>query len=392
MVVFGTRPEAVKLAPVIQELRRSPLFTPVVVVSAQHRRMLDQVLDVFGIIPDADLQVIQPDQSLTDITVTALARLSPLLARVRPDALLVQGDTTTTFVAALSGYYHRVPVVHLEAGLRTFDPYSPFPEEMNRRLTSQLAALHLAPTATARRHLLAEGVPASQVVVTGNTVIDALLWAVAQRAPWGPELELLEEDGRPILLVTAHRRESWADGMARIGQAVAEIARIEPGILVVFSLHLNPVVRAAVLPALEGLPNVAVVEPVDYLVFARLMARAHVILTDSGGVQEEGPSLGKPVLVMRDHTERPEALASGTARLVGTDVEGIVAAVRDLLHDEAAYAALAKAVNPYGDGRASPRTVAALAHFFGLAERPADFVALSPAQDGGDDAAGQPPA
>ncbi len=373
MVVFGTRPEAVKLAPVIQELGRSPWFRAVVAVTAQHRGMLDQVLDAFGIVADADLDLIQPGQSLTDITVRALAGLTPLVGRERPEALLVQGDTTTTVAAALAGFYHRVPVAHLEAGLRTFDRYSPFPEEMNRRLTTQLATLHLAPTSTARQHLLAEGVAREAVVVTGNTVIDALLWAVAQDAPWSPELGVLEDDHRRVLLVTAHRRESWGPAMTGIGRAVAEIARAEPGVLVVFSLHLNPVVRDALRPALAGLANVLVVEPVAYPVFARLMARAHIVLTDSGGIQEEAPSLGKPVLVMREKTERPEALASGTARLVGTSPERIVDAVRRLLHDQTEYRALASAVNPYGDGRASARTVAALAHLFGLGDRPEEF-------------------
>lgn len=391
MVVFGTRPEAIKLAPVILELQRSPLFSTVVVVTAQHREMLDQVLHVFGITPDADLDVIQPGQSLTDITVRALAGLSPLVAHHRPDAILVQGDTTTTFAAALSGFYHRVPVVHLEAGLRTFDRYSPFPEEINRRLTSQLATLHLAPTSTAMGHLRAEGVPAERIVVTGNTVIDALLWAAARDVAWGEQLRRLEDDDRLVLLVTAHRRESWGDGMKRIGQAVAEIGRSEPTLLVIFCLHLNPVVRDAVLPAIEGLANVLVVEPLTYILFARLMARSHVILTDSGGIQEEGPSLGKPVLVMREHTERPEAIHSGTARLVGTDVDGIVSAVRGLLHDGEAYAAMAQAVNPYGDGHASTRTVSALAHLFSLADRPADF-SPGPAAQGVPAGPDQPPA
>jgi UDP-N-acetylglucosamine 2-epimerase (non-hydrolysing) len=310
--------------------------------------------------------------------VRALTGLSPVVAGSRPDAIVVQGDTTTTFAAALSGFYHHVPVVHVEAGLRTFDRSSPFPEEINRRLTTQLATVHLAPTSTARAHLLAEGVPAERVVVTGNTVIDALLWAVGRDAAWGPELQRLDDDPRRVLLVTAHRRESWGEGMARIGRAVAEIARAEPDLLVVFCLHLNPVVRDTVLQAVAGLANVLVVEPVPYVIFARLMARAHVILTDSGGIQEEGPSLGKPVLVMRDKTERPEALASGTARLVGTDVDRIVAAVRELLHDRDAYDKLAQAVNPYGDGQASARTVAALAHLFGLGDRPADFDPSAP--------------
>jgi UDP-N-acetylglucosamine 2-epimerase (non-hydrolysing) len=374
MVVFGTRPEAIKLAPVVRDLEASPLFDPVVVVTAQHRTMLDQVLDTFAIVPDEDLDVIEPEQTLTDITVRALARLTPVVARVRPDAVVVQGDTTTTFAAALSGFYSRVPVVHVEAGLRTGDPYAPFPEEINRRLTTQLASLHLAPTPAARDRLLAAAVSAADIVVTGNTVIDALRWAVrAAPGASGPQWEELERDPRRVLLVTAHRRESWGASMAAIGRAVAEIARTEPDLLVVLPVHLNPAVRASLLPAVRELANVVVTEPLAYVPFARLMARSHVILTDSGGIQEEGPSLGKPVLVMRDTTERPEAVAAGTAELVGTDASRIVAKVRSLLHDEGAYAAMAGRVNPYGDGRASARTVAALAWLLGEGPRPDDF-------------------
>lgn len=373
MVVFGTRPEAIKLAPVILRLRASPVLEPVVVVTAQHRTMLDQVLDAFGIVPVADLDVIEPRQSLTDITVRAVARLSPMIAEDRPDLVLVQGDTTTTFVAALCAYYHQIPVAHLEAGLRTFDPYAPYPEEMNRRLTTQLAALHLAPTPTGRRHLLAEGIAASRIVVTGNTVIDALLWAASRQVPWSPELKGLDGDRRRVVLVTAHRRESWGEGMGSIARAVAAVARSEPDVLVVVSLHRNPVVREAVVPVIEHLGNVLLVEHQAYPVFARLMARAHLILTDSGGIQEEAPSLGKPVLVMRDKTERPEAVASGTAKLVGTDEHRIVAEVRGLLHDDRTHVARASRVNPYGDGRASERAVGALEHLLGLGDRPDDF-------------------
>jgi len=373
MVVFGTRPEAIKLAPVIHHLRQSGILSPIVVVTAQHRGMLDQVLDVFGIEPDVDLDLLRPGQSLTDITTRAVGGISEILAGAQPDALLVQGDTTTTFAAALSGYYHRIPVAHLEAGLRTFDRFSPFPEEMNRRLTTRLATLHLAPTPTARYHLTDEGVSAADIVVTGNTVVDALLWAVAQDAPWTPDLARLDGDRRRVLLVTAHRRESWGPAMACIGRAVADIARAEPDLLVVFSLHLNPIVRDALTPVLEGVPNIVLVEPVPYTVFARLMARAYVILTDSGGIQEECPTLGKPVLVMREKTERPEAIVRGTARLVGTDSERIVGAVLGLLHDDDAYAALARGQNPYGDGHASRRTTEAIAHLLGLGPRPADF-------------------
>lgn len=374
MVVFGTRPEAIKLAPVVQALHRSKSYDCRVVVTAQHRSMLDQVLDLFGITPDIDLNVIEPRQTLSRLTVNALAGLTPVVEDVAPDALIVQGDTTTTFVAALAGFYNRVPIVHLEAGLRTNDRYSPYPEEVNRRLTTRLAALHLAPTPQARRNLETEAVTRDSIVVTGNTVIDALHWAVAQRAPYGdPRLEELDHHDRPVLLVTAHRRESWGPPMVGIGRALATLARREPDLVVVLPVHRNPVVREALLPPLSGLDNVRVVEPMAYGGFARLMARSHLILTDSGGVQEEGPSLGKPVLVMRDTTERPEAVAAGTARLVGTDTDAVVAAVERLLHDRASYRAMATAVNPYGDGRATDRTVAALDHFLTGAARPRDF-------------------
>jgi UDP-N-acetylglucosamine 2-epimerase (non-hydrolysing) len=293
---------------------------------------------------------------------------------VRPDAVVVQGDTTTTFVGALAAFYQGLPVVHVEAGLRTGDPTSPFPEEMNRRLTSQLTTLHLAPTQTSKENLLREGVAADRVFVTGNTVIDALLWTVDRRVAYGdPVLDDIDRHPGPVLVVTAHRRESWAVGMASIGKAIAEIAREAPDLVVVFPIHKNPVVRDAIVPEVEGLTNVRIIEPLAYGGFARLMQRATVILTDSGGIQEEGPSLGKPVLVMRDTTERPEAVAAGTARLVGTDRAVIVAEVLRLLRDPAAYDAMANAVNPYGDGRAAYRTIGALSHLLLGGPPPAEF-------------------
>jgi UDP-N-acetylglucosamine 2-epimerase (non-hydrolysing) len=367
MLVFGTRPEAIKMAPVVQRLGCVSWAEPVVVVTGQHRHILDQVLELFGIQVDYDLNIIQPAQTLTDVTVRALGGLVPVLAEVDPDLVVVQGDTTTSFAGALAGFYRQVPVVHLEAGLRTGDIDSPYPEEMNRRLTAQLTALHLAPTPASRVNLLREGVDPGAVVVTGNTVIDALHWTVSRRIPYtDPVLARLDDDPRPVLLVTAHRRESWGAPMAAIGAALADLARAEPDLLVVFPIHPNPLVRGAILPAVVGLDNVRVVEPLPYGEFARLMDRASVVLTDSGGVQEEAPSLGKPVLVMRDTTERPEAVAAGTARLVGTGRDEIVATVRRLLHDPAAYQAMATAVNPYGDGRAAARTRDAMARFLGL--------------------------
>jgi UDP-N-acetylglucosamine 2-epimerase (non-hydrolysing) len=293
--------------------------------------------------------------------------------------VVVQGDTTTVFAAALAAFYEKIPVAHLEAGLRTGDPHSPYPEEINRQMATRLAALHLAPTATSRANLLAERVDPASVVVTGNTVIDALLWTVRQPAGLGEPrygdqaLDRLDRDDGPVLLVTAHRRESWGEPLRAVGRALSRIAGAHPGLRIAFPIHRNPVVRDAIIPAIAGLPNVIVTEPLPYAGFARLMNRSTVILTDSGGVQEEGPSLGKPVLVLRDTTERPEAISAGTVRLVGTDEDQIVADVGRLLTDIAAHAAMANAINPYGDGRAAERAVAALAHFFRLGPPAEEF-------------------
>jgi len=384
MVVFGTRPEAIKVAPLIQALAAAPWSRPVVAVTAQHRRILDQVLDLFTIRPNYDLDIMRSGQTLTDVTVGALDGLGPVLADAGPDLVVVQGDTTTTFAAALAAFYRQIPVVHLEAGLRTGDVLSPYPEEMNRRLTSQLASLHLAPTPTARASLLAEGVKPDSVVVTGNTVIDALHWTVGRRVPYrDQELAALDTDPRKVLLVTAHRRESWGEPMTAIGAALADLARSEPDLLIVLPIHPNPRVRQALLPAVTGLDNVLVVEPLAYGEFARLLNRATIVLTDSGGVQEEAPSLGKPVLVMRDTTERPEAVAAGTARLVGTDHDQILAGVRRLLHDPAQYAAMANAVNPYGDGQAAERSCQAIAQFLGLDATVREFTPADPPRPAG---------
>jgi UDP-N-acetylglucosamine 2-epimerase (non-hydrolysing) len=366
MFVYGTRPEAVKLAPVIRALRGSPTFDPLVVVTAQHRSMLDQVNEFFGIEPDCDLGIMEEAQTLADLTIRAMRGLDPLMERERPDAVVVQGDTTSTFVGALAAFYHRIPVVHVEAGLRTFDPHAPFPEEINRQLTTRLADLHLAPTPACRQNLMDDGVAPQAIVVTGNTVIDALLWAVEQHAPYGDAaLDRLDDDERPVLLVTAHRRESWGPAMQGIGRALGRIAELEPDLTVVVPMHLNPAVRAALLPRLNGKGNVIVTDPLPYGGFCRLMNRATLLLTDSGGLQEEAPSLGKPVLVMRDTTERGEGIDCGTARLVGTDEERVVESVVSLLHDHKAYRRMANAVNPYGDGHAARRSLEALERFFG---------------------------
>jgi len=376
LVAYGTRPEAIKVAPLVAALERSAHLAPIVAVTGQHRSMLDQVNQLFGITPDHDLDILTERQTLTDITVRALTGMSGVLAVERPDAVVVQGDTTTCFAAALAAFYARVPVVHLEAGLRTGDVGNPFPEEANRRLTSRLTALHLAPTQTSRANLLAEGVPDHVIAVTGNTVIDALVEIVA-RAPAIENADLRALARPRRLLVTAHRRESWGEPMARVGRALGRLAARYPDVDIVLPAHLNPAVREVLLPPLRGLRNVLVTDPLSYGDFAQALAASDVVLTDSGGVQEEAPSLGKPVLVMRETTERPEAVAAGTVRLVGTDEDTIVAEVSRLLDDAAAYRAMAHAVNPYGDGRAAERSVQAIEHFFGLGPRPEPFAATS---------------
>jgi UDP-N-acetylglucosamine 2-epimerase (non-hydrolysing) len=373
MPVYGTRPEAIKMAPIIERLGSSSLDV-VVAVTGQHREMLDQVNRLFGIEPEHDLDIIRPGQSLSALTARTLERMTPVLDAVRPDAVVVQGDTTSAFAASLAAFYHGVPVFHVEAGLRTANPVNPFPEEMNRRLTGRIAALHLAPTATSRDNLLREGVSPETVVVTGNSVIDALLTTVARGEELAhPALGRVGVDGRRTVLVTAHRRESWGEPLERVAAAIATLARRHPDVDLVLPLHANPLVRETILPAVDGLSNVVVTDPLPYGDFSRLIALSDVVLTDSGGVQEEAPSLGKPVLVMRENTERPEAVDAGTVRLVGTSHDVIVDAVSGLLDDPSAYAAMANAVNPYGDGRAADRTVAAFEHHFGLAERIDEF-------------------
>jgi UDP-N-acetylglucosamine 2-epimerase (non-hydrolysing) len=357
LVAFGTRPEAIKMAPVVHRLReREGEFEPIVCVTAQHRELLDQVLDLFEIAPDHDLDIMTERQSLTRVTVRALEGLSPVIEDESPAAVLVQGDTTTTFVAALAAFYHRVPVGHVEAGLRSDDKYQPYPEEINRRLGSVVAEWHFAPTGLARRRLLAEDVDDDYIFVTGNTVIDALYEAVEKEYefPAGPVADALAS-GRRIVLMTAHRRENWGEPMRGIFHAVRTLVERFDDIHVLFSVHPNPAVREDAEQILAGAERVELLEPVDYLPFVKLMDRATLLLTDSGGLQEEGPALGKPVLVMRNVTERPEAVDAGTARLVGTDAERIVEQVSLLLTDGAEYASMAKAANPFGDGHAAER-------------------------------------
>lgn len=380
MVIYGTRPEAIKMAPLVLALDRDDRFQVQVVVTGQHREMLDQVNSTFGIVPHHDLDVHTAGQTLTDITIRTLRGLSTALEEFAPDAVLVQGDTSTTFVAALAAFYAGIPVIHTEAGLRTGDIYSPFPEEINRRLTSQLAALHLAPTWASRENLVRENVDPNTIYVTGNSVIDALHFTVSTRPQIAdPQLSALLAQGHKMVLVTAHRRESWGHPLRRIGSALARLAMRYPDHDFVFPAHRNPLVREAILPAVAHCPNVVVTEPLPYPEFCALLERSHLLLSDSGGVQEEGPSLGKPVLVMRDTTERPEAVTAGTVRLVGTDEERIVDAVSTLLDDEKAYELMARAVNPYGDGRAAPRTVQAIARYFGVGPEVDEFRDSAPA-------------
>lgn len=362
------------MAPIIAALHKSPDFDCVVTVTGQHREMLDQVNELFGIVPDHDLDILRPGQSLSAIMTRTMDGLEKLFSDSKPDAVIVQGDTTTSTAAAIAAFYHGIPVVHVEAGLRSGDLYSPFPEEANRKMTSQISALHLAPTSTSRANLLAEGINAADIVVTGNTVIDALLATVEKKIPFSdPVLEELAASARRILLVTTHRRENQGDAMRGVGRALARIAEAEPDLVIVLPAHKNPVVREAVLPALAGRANVIVTEPLAYGEFTRMLSLAHVVLTDSGGVQEEAPSLGKPVLVMRDNTERPEAVHAGTVALIGTDEDRIVKEVDRLLHDQAQFDSMANAVNPYGDGQAASRTVAAIAQLLGVGTRIGEF-------------------
>jgi UDP-N-acetylglucosamine 2-epimerase (non-hydrolysing) len=365
LFVFGTRPEAIKLCPVLLNLRQSQQFDVRVCVTAQHRSMLDQVLAAFGVTPDYDLDLMLPGQTLAQIAARILAAVEPVIKAEQPDMLLVQGDTTTTLAGALAAFYQHVPVGHVEAGLRTGDLAQPFPEEMNRVVTTRLAALHFAPTETAKSNLLAEGIDPQRISVTGNSGIDAVLYVrdalAAGRLPGGtwPQLDA----ARKLIVVTAHRRESFGEGFAHICEALARLAR-RADIQLVYPVHRNPNVMDPVYRQLDGLANVFLLEPLDYVSFVDLMRRAHLLITDSGGIQEEGPSLGKPILVMREKTERPEAVAAGTVKLVGTDADRIVSEATRLLDDEAESRRMARIHNPYGDGRASGRIRQAIAAYF----------------------------
>ncbi len=357
MTVFGTRPEAIKMAPVVQELKKHPEVVTKICITAQHREMLDQVMDLFGLVADYDLDIMAKGQTLYDITERVLHGLREVFEKEKPDLVLVHGDTTTTFTAALAAFYAQIPVGHVEAGLRTGNLFSPYPEEANRQLTGVLADYHFAPTETARQNLLAEHKNPDRIYVTGNTVIDALLATVKDNYTFADkEIEALEAHKR-IILVTTHRRENLGGPMHHVYRALRRLVDTVPDTEIVFPVHLNPLVREAVAEELEGHPSVHLVEPMEYEEFTNLMARSAIVLTDSGGIQEEAPSLGKPVLVLRDTTERPEAVAAGTVKLVGTDEETVYRVAYELLTDEAAYKKMAEAVNPYGDGLAAKRIV-----------------------------------
>ncbi len=371
LIVFGTRPEAIKMAPLIKELQKYPEeFETKVCVTAQHRQMLDQVLDIFGIIPDYDLNIMKPGQDLYDVTANVLHGLKPVLNDFKPDMVFVHGDTTTSFASSLACFYQQIKVAHIEAGLRTHNIYSPWPEEANRQLTARLAKLHFAPTQASKKNLVSENIDSESVIVTGNTVIDALYWVLnkIETEPLikGQILSELAKSGfcqtntKKLILVTGHRRENFGQGFINICEALKEIADSRPDVEIVYPVHLNPNVRIPVKNILSDTPNVHLIEPLSYLPFVFLMKQSYLIITDSGGVQEEAPSLGKPVLVMRDTTERPEAIEAGTVRLVGINREKIVAQTLELLNNDLSYQAMSQAHNPYGNGTACSRIVAYL--------------------------------
>ena len=371
--VFGTRPEAIKMSPLALELARREHIDPQVCVTAQHREMLDGVLSVFGVAPDYDLDIMRPGQTLADITSRVLSGLGGVFESARPDLVLVHGDTTTTFAAALAAFYAKIPCGHVEAGLRTFDRWSPYPEEMNRRLAGQLCTLHFAPTARNAENLRREGVEGG-VFVTGNTVIDALAYTARGEGFSSPQLRALDFSGRRVIALTCHRRENYGRPMENIFAAVREIAERHPEVLIVYPVHLSPAVRECAGRLLGGVANIALIEPLDAVDMHRLIARSYLVMTDSGGIQEEAPALGKPVLVLRRETERPEAVEAGTVALAGTETADIVRLAETLLADGAAYARMAHAVNPYGDGHACRRIADAIEYSFGLrSEAPEAF-------------------
>lgn len=375
MTIFGTRPEAIKMAPVVKALEAADDMESIVTVTAQHREMLDQVLHLFSITPDYDLNIMSQGQTLYDVTCKALLGLQGVLKEAKPDVVLVHGDTTTTFVGALAAFYEGIPVGHVEAGLRTGNIYSPFPEEMNRKLTGAIGTYHFAPTSTSESNLLKENINPAHLYVTGNTVIDALQTTVQIDYTFKEELlNQIDYINNKVILVTTHRRENLGDPMRNVYEAIRDIINEQADVEVIFPMHRNPKVRSIVQEVLGDMPRVHLIEPLEYEPFANLMARTYLIMTDSGGIQEEAPSLGKPVLVLRDTTERPEAVEAGTVKLVGTDKESVYRTATELLMNETAYLAMSNAVNPYGDGLASDRIVQALRHeFFEGQDKPTTF-------------------
>ncbi|MFC6171493.1 non-hydrolyzing UDP-N-acetylglucosamine 2-epimerase [Loigolactobacillus jiayinensis] len=373
MTVFGTRPEAIKMAPVVAALKQRPTeFETITVVSAQHRQMLDQVLAVFKIKPDYDLNIMHQQQTLSDITARVLTGLDQVIAAVQPDMILVHGDTTTTFAASISAFYHQIPIGHVEAGLRTWQKYSPYPEEMNRQLTDVLADIYFAPTAQSKANLVKENHPRTNIFITGNTAIDALEQTVSSDYAH-PVLQQIAPQHR-IILVTMHRRENQGAPMARVFKVMREVVDTHPDVELIYPVHLNPVVQATANKILGQHPRIHLIAPLDVVDFHNLAARSYLIMTDSGGVQEEAPALGKPVLVLRDTTERPEGVAAGTLRLVGTTPATVKAALLELLDDPVVYKKMAQARNPYGDGHAAQRILAAILYYFKVsAQRPTEF-------------------
>ncbi|MGP9787860.1 non-hydrolyzing UDP-N-acetylglucosamine 2-epimerase [Glutamicibacter sp. 287] len=382
LVIFGTRPEAIKVAPIIQAAKKSAQLECVVAVTGQHREMLDQVNTLFGIVPDFDLDVFSKSQSLNRLVARIIDGLDGVFDACAPDAVLVQGDTTSAVAGAIAAFYRGIPVVHAEAGLRSYNLFSPFPEEANRKLASQLATLHLAPTMFNKRNLMNEGIGEKSIVVTGNTVIDALLETLSDEISFSnPRLLALESSGRRLVTVTTHRRENHGSRMASIAKAIAVIAEMVPDTEFILPLHWNPAVRDQIIPAISGLDNVLVTDPLNYAEFTKLLSLSTIVLTDSGGVQEEAPSLGKPVLVMRSNTERPEGIVAGSVRLVGTDTGDIVREMLSLLGDQDAFDTMATAVNPYGDGSASSRSIAAITELLGVGERAEEFNSWNPSEE-----------
>ena len=383
--IFGTRPDTIKMAPVILELKKhKDTFQVLAIATAQHRQMLDQVLNVFNLTPDYDLNLMEPQQTLARLTSKIILSLDEIFSKEKPDMVIVQGDTTTTFAGSLAAFYHRIPIAHVEAGLRTYDKWNPFPEEINRRLTSCITDLHFAPTETARKALLDEGFPPSSVYVTGNSVVDALDYSVKKN--YSPSTETLKNilsSQQKIVLITMHRRENWGEPMAGAARAIKKLARQFRHLQFVFPVHLNPVVRNTVYPILKDEKNIFLIEPLDYYDFVNLMARSYLILTDSGGVQEEGPHFGIPILVLRSVTERPDAVTFGTVKLVGLDEENIYQAAATLIQDASEYRKMANAVNPYGDGKTSQRIVQIIKNYFKLSNEKIDEFKPSAGQKSG---------